>query len=390
MFASALKFRLEEVVEKWATRIQRGFIRGRRMFANIVDIEMEAMRISLKSRSGALILFDFGAAFPSLSHDFLWEVMGRIGVPKKVIKAMQALYQDNQHWLPLEGKTFKSLLVQSGVRQGCPLSPLLFVMVTDFFLRALEWTLGEKGTARAYADDIAVVVRDMWQDAPSIARLFQRYGRMSNLHLSKTKCVVVPLWTADRKNVQRLLMEHVSPWCRFQIQRSGKYLGLWIGPDGGTMRWNAPIAKYASRCEQIASLKLGLMHTMMFYRIFALPVLLYVGQFSEPPDTAFNAECAALRKLVKGPGNWIPMKALWNLDQLFHLPVSFPQLKLMALAVRMRVNLTEAPYARQQWEDFSNAEEETIYLWRIQWTHGSVRRLWCLCSRRRHRQAASV
>jgi hypothetical protein len=124
------------------------------------------------------------------------------------------------------------------------------------------------------------------------------------------------------------------------------------------LRWNAPIAKYASRCEQIASLTLGLMYTIMFYRIFALPVLLYLCQFSEPPDSSFNAECAALRKLVKGPGNWIPMKALWNLEQMFYLPVSFPQLKLMALAVRMRVSLTEAPDARQQWEDFQHCRRD--------------------------------
>ena len=95
LFARALKYCLEDVVDELATQIQRGFIRGRRMFKNIVDIEMEAMRISVTSKNGALVLFDFGAAFPSLSHELLWEVMWRIGIPTKTLKAVQALYQDN-------------------------------------------------------------------------------------------------------------------------------------------------------------------------------------------------------------------------------------------------------------------------------------------------------
>ena len=60
-----------EGIHRWATQAQRGFIKGRRMLQNILEVETKAMELaaSLGDRA-ALIFLDFGAAFPSLSHEF--------------------------------------------------------------------------------------------------------------------------------------------------------------------------------------------------------------------------------------------------------------------------------------------------------------------------------
>ncbi len=45
------------------------------MLRNVLDIDFAAQKISVKSKKGAIILFDFWAAFPSLSHEFLWDFL---------------------------------------------------------------------------------------------------------------------------------------------------------------------------------------------------------------------------------------------------------------------------------------------------------------------------
>ena len=55
------------------------------MLANILDIDVEAMRISLHHSQGAILLFDFEAAFPSVSHEYIWAVLRIVGVPQDVI-----------------------------------------------------------------------------------------------------------------------------------------------------------------------------------------------------------------------------------------------------------------------------------------------------------------
>ena len=50
---------------------QRGFLRGRSMFANLMGVEEVVLRHSIKHGSSAMVVFDFEAAFPSVSQEFL-------------------------------------------------------------------------------------------------------------------------------------------------------------------------------------------------------------------------------------------------------------------------------------------------------------------------------
>ena len=52
-----------------------GVLRGRSMIANIVDIERTAQLRALSSEDPALLLFDFSAAFPSLSRKYLFATL---------------------------------------------------------------------------------------------------------------------------------------------------------------------------------------------------------------------------------------------------------------------------------------------------------------------------
>ena len=208
----------------------------------------------------------------------------------------------------------------------------------------MERTLGGKGKARAYADDIAVVLQSFWSAAPAVAALFQEYGDISNLKLSISKCVMVPLWPSfNQASVFRLVLEHVPTWNKFLIRERGKYLGFWIGPGAGDHSWDAPLAKYTERCHYIASFGVGLWFTVHLYKVFALSVLSFVAQLQRLPESVLEAEERMFRVLVKGPGNWTCKDILWNLDNLFKLPSGFPSLKLFALAAQWRICECEVP-----------------------------------------------
>ena len=97
------------------------------MLGNVVDVDYETMKVSLLHENGALILFDFEAAFPSLSHEYLFKALHSLGVPTDTLFALRRFYRNNTHSLKLKGRCFPSVNSKSGIRQGCPLSPFLFV-----------------------------------------------------------------------------------------------------------------------------------------------------------------------------------------------------------------------------------------------------------------------
>ena len=90
----------------------------------------------------------------------MWDVLTAIGIARKFRHAISLFYVDNLHWLRLRGELSESVNVQSGIRQGCPLSPLIFALCADVLLRELSRVISAYEGLRAFADDTVVVIQD--------------------------------------------------------------------------------------------------------------------------------------------------------------------------------------------------------------------------------------
>ena len=95
---------MDPAVASWADRAQSGFINDRSLLENVVGVDAAALSTAALERARvALLLYDIAAAFPSLSRRYLWAVLIMIGIPRFLIRAFQALYRRNRHWLALGG-----------------------------------------------------------------------------------------------------------------------------------------------------------------------------------------------------------------------------------------------------------------------------------------------
>ena len=104
-FATAILKRITPIVESWVSQYQRrGFMTGRSMLANVADFVCEATRVSLKQLRGAIVLFDFEAAYPSLSHTYLIAAFSAAGFPCCLLNAIRCLYVNNCHFITVKGK----------------------------------------------------------------------------------------------------------------------------------------------------------------------------------------------------------------------------------------------------------------------------------------------
>ena len=182
------------------------------------------------------VFFDFASAFPSLAHEFIWVALEVAGFPDKVISAIRGLYNDNRHWWRRAGRCFPSVTLESGVKQGCPLSPLLYVIVGEAFHRFLVSNLGPRGILRFFADDTAVVPEDIWTLGPMLASLFGRYESIGGLHFKPVKCVLVNLGRGSGEALKKRIAEEIPAWADFPVSGRGKYLGTWLGPSASEFR----------------------------------------------------------------------------------------------------------------------------------------------------------
>ena len=345
IIASAARIRWEPLLARhYISSMQQGFLRGRMMTNNILDIDYDAMTVSLKCKKGALLFFDFKAAFPSVSHRFLINALRNIGLPDHAISFVTALYHNNNCTLCFQGEQYEGFGMFCGVRQGCPISPLLFAAAVDVLLRMLAKRL-PTGTFRAFADDIGTVVEDWPGSAAILQQVFSEFEDMSGLALNIEKTVCIPLWEGASEEVQNSVKD--TKWDGLCIATHAAYLGVEQGPGKGTHTWKKPVAKYLDRCQKWANLGHGLLYSTMAYNSFASSVLSFVGQFEDPPLEALKAEKEGLRRMTPGPGKWCMPEDLFFLKESYGQSMSFQSLQFTAQAAKLRISAHHLLHNRQ-------------------------------------------
>ena len=258
IIASILCVAMERCIGKRISKMQKGFLNGRKTMNNLIDIDAAAQKIPIRSSRG--VIFYFKLAFSSMDHSFIWHTLAAAGIPGEFINAVKMLYIQNIHILKLHGSQFAGPSVFSGVRQGCPLSGLLFAICADVMLLKLQVMLRDSDeVARAFADDTAVVVLDYAKSVAELANLFKEYEEISGMELHVQKTMFIPLWPLSSvKGLRNLITELCPAWRNMIIDAKEKYLGFIIGPGSIDQSWKAPIKKYEKRVAAWKPHKCGL------------------------------------------------------------------------------------------------------------------------------------
>ena len=364
IIANAYRLVWEPIIGPVVTTRQRGFIQGRSMLANVVEVEHAAALAAMECEGAVIVLFDFTAAFPSISRKFMMRMAQAAGFPEEAMKVLTSLYHLTVGKLLFRGRLHDDVEMEAGIRQGCPLSPLLFALASDSLLRLLERRT-PTATSRAFADDTAMVLRSWAADQKRVFRIFAVFEAVSNLALNLAKTVVIPLWDADVDALQEatraLPNQPQVTWAA-----TGRYLGYYVGPGKGTLTWKKPLEKYTARLAEWNWSELGLCQAVATYNTYVLPILLYVAQLEAPPAEVLAAEAVAIRRIAPGPGAWCSAADLHHGSDL-GLAASVRPMRISCLAAMLRMHTWEAhltgdlPWARLETE-LRRARTDTVHL----------------------------
>ena len=101
-----------------------------------------------------------------------------MGAPPHILNLVAALYLDDSCVISINGRQFQGFDVGTGIRQGCPLSPLLFAFTGDLLLRRLVRLLPD-ATLRMYANDLAMVLHRVLDRIAHITYVFEEFNIIS-------------------------------------------------------------------------------------------------------------------------------------------------------------------------------------------------------------------
>ncbi|CAH8560679.1 unnamed protein product [Dicrocoelium dendriticum] len=234
LLASILLRRLSPVRESYYREEQAGFRPGRGCVDQIFTLRQLLEHRHIYHRPTIVAFLDIRAAFDSVDRPALWRCLLKKGVPEKYTAILRALYLHTSGRVRVYGKLSSQFAVNSGVRQGCPMSPFLFNFAIEDVLSnalegfqhfGLELLPGERATDLDYADDIALLGDDpqgMQLILDRLAVEASKYG----MSFAPSKCkVLLKDWLSPAPvlTLQGAQLEQVDSFV---------YLGSCVSADG--------------------------------------------------------------------------------------------------------------------------------------------------------------
>ena len=163
-----------------------------------------ARRFHRNNIPALFLKLDIAKAFDSVRWDYLLILLEKMGFPTRWRDWIAALLFTSSSRIMLNGIPNRPISHGRGLRQGDPLSPLLFVIAIEP-LRALLHLATEKGLisklrgrslnirVSMYADDTAIFVNPIKEDIGALTELLNKFGEASGLKTNFKKSSVVPI-----------------------------------------------------------------------------------------------------------------------------------------------------------------------------------------------------
>ena len=158
------------------------------------------------------LFLDWKQAFDSIDRNAMLVALRRFGVSNKALETIGSIYQDPTFYTASSSGDKAYGTVGSGIRQGCPLSPCLFIMVLSVIMHDIDvalmssgvatntWSVGKPVYDVEYADDTLLLARTTTQ-LQAILQETERQASLygMNLNQSKTEVLVDP-----RRPIQKI------------------------------------------------------------------------------------------------------------------------------------------------------------------------------------------
>ena len=159
--AKAIANRIKLVLPNLINNDQTGFLKDRFIGENIRLIDGIIQYVTEKNIPGLLLFIDFEKAFDSLEWSFIHDTLRSYSFGASLINWVKTVYSHTESCILNNGWASNFFDIQRGVRQGCPLSPYLFILSAEVLATAIRKNTNIKGISvngveiklSQYADD---------------------------------------------------------------------------------------------------------------------------------------------------------------------------------------------------------------------------------------------
>ena len=313
--SKAIAKRFESILPSLIHSDQTGFVKGRYIGENIRLINDIMETTKSQNLPGILTSLDFRKAFDSLEWPFIAKTLDYFNFGSDIKRWVSTFYTNIESTVVNNGYTTNWFKPSKGVRQGCPLSPYLFILSAELLSNKIRQDSTVKGIKvfgneiklSQFADDTTLFNADLTSLEKAL-KIVDDFGKLAGLSLNvkKTKAIWLGRWASNKNRPLSI------KWFHGPV----KILGIYFSYDvkgNNELNFNQKIRKLQTKLDMWSSRDLTLFGRTMILKSLGLSQLVYsASNLVVPPGTVDLVKTKSFRFLWRNKKDKIKRSGLYQ------------------------------------------------------------------------------
>jgi len=290
ILASILANRMSRVMSTIIKADQTAYMKGRFMGQNIRQFLDVYEDYKCSEKEGIILALDFKKAFDSIEWNFIFRALKFFNFGDSFIRWVNTLYTDPSLFIKNNGYLSRKVKMTRGIRQGCPVSGLLFIIAVEALaikVRSSPYLNGinigkfnKHIKISQYADDGILYLNDANEVYTSL-NILHEFGYIAGPLLNVNKCEAMQIGAVDRNNRHRNLFG-------LKWKSSIRCLGIFVGhnnEDNFFNNWSSKLENIKMCLDRWTCRDLTLFGKVFVIKSIALPqIILSATVLTVPPQ----------------------------------------------------------------------------------------------------------
>eukprot|EP00253_Pinus_taeda_P008065 PITA_08065 len=257
IIAKVIAVRLKPILSSCISNEQFGFLDGHQIHEAIGVAQETIHSIRQARKKGAVLKLDLSKAFYRISWTYLRLLLTHLGFKVEFINWIMGCISNVCFAVLINGAASQFFKSQRGLRQGCPLSPLIFLLAAEGLSRliskakraglvtGLEVAVNLFITHLLFVDDILLFTSGNINEIKELKDILEIFLKATGLQINPRKShLIMEAFSRQEEN-------SISSSLPFEIcnmDQLFKYLGYWLKPFAYRKQdWNWLVAKIEQR-----------------------------------------------------------------------------------------------------------------------------------------------